>query len=452
MINTASDKIALFVTSFPRSALSSTELHLVTRALLDTLVCALAGSREPASTIALRYARGHSALASGTVWATGETLPIELAALVNGTMGHALDYDDVSSPLRGHPSVAMFPALLALGESIDASGHDILDAYAVGFEVCLRLARSMVDDHYAKGWHSTSSVASLGAVAACARLLKLTRQQCVNALGIAVAQIAGSRQNFGTMAKPFQAGQANALALRAIGLARLGFDASADALDGAQGYSALYADGADLSGQLDQLGTLPLELETSGIEVKKYPLCYATHRALDGLMDLLGEFPALSLADIDRVEVTTNYRATVPLIYASPQTGLEGKFSMQYAVVAALLDRKIGLTSFEDAAVQRPEVQAFLSRVTVREGAPPMFPRWASLRIVLRKGQVLAKRVDQLRGSKELPLSDAELIAKGVDCCAYGRPSVNAERLSHACFSLPQDKLSSVLAALKVSA
>lgn len=451
-MNTASDKIALFVTSFPRSALSSTELHLVTRALFDTLVCALAGSREPASTIALRYVRGHSALASGTVWATGETLPIELAALVNGTMGHALDYDDVSSPLRGHPSVAMFPALLALGESIDASGHDILDAYAVGFEVCLRLARSMVDDHYAKGWHSTSSVASLGAVAACARLLKLTRQQCVNALGIAVAQIAGSRQNFGTMAKPFQAGQANALALRAIGLARLGFDASAEALDGAQGYSALYADGADLSGQLDQLGTLPLELEMSGIEVKKYPLCYATHRALDGLMDLLGEFPALSLADIDRVEVTTNYRATVPLIYASPQTGLEGKFSMQYAVVAALLDRKIGLTSFEDAAVQRPEVQAFLSRVTVREGAPPMFPRWASLRIVLRKGQVLAKRVDQLRGSKELPLSDAELIAKGVDCCAYGRPSVDAERLSHACFSLPQDKLSSVLAALKVSA
>jgi 2-methylcitrate dehydratase PrpD len=316
-MNTASESIASFVTSFPRSALSSSQLHLVTRALFDTLVCALAGAREPASTIALQYATGQSAVACGTVWATGETLPIELAALVNGTMGHALDYDDVSSPLRGHPSVAMFPALLALGESMDASGQDVLDAYVVGFEVCLRLARAMVDDHYAKGWHSTSSIASLGAVAACARLLKLTQQQCINALGIAVSQIAGSRQNFGTMAKPFQAGQANALALRAIGLARLGFDASAEALDGAQGYSALYADGADLSEQLKQLGRLPLELETSGIEVKKYPLCYATHRTLDGLMDLLGEFPTLSLADIDCVEVTTNYRATVPLIYAS---------------------------------------------------------------------------------------------------------------------------------------
>ncbi len=450
-MNTASGKIASFVTSFPRSALSSSQAHLVTRALFDTLVCALAGAREPASTIALQYASGQSALASGTVWATGEILPIEFAALVNGTMGHALDYDDVSSPLRGHPSVAIFPALLALGESIDACGQDIVDAYAVGFEVCLRMARAMVDDHYAKGWHSTSSIGSLGAVAACARLLTLTRQQCVNALGIAVAQIAGSRQNFGTMAKPFQAGQANALALRAIGLARLGFDASAEALDGAQGYSALYADGADLSGQLDQLGTSPLELETSGIEVKKYPLCYATHRALDGLMDLIGEFPALGLSDIDFVEVTTNYRATVPLIYASPQTGLEGKFSMQYAVVAALLDRKVSLTSFEDSAVQRPEVQAFLPRVTVREGAPPMFPRWASLRIMLCNGQVLTKRIDQLRGSKELPLTDTELVSKGADCCAYGRPSVDAAKLAQACFSLPQQKLSTVLTALRVS-
>jgi 2-methylcitrate dehydratase PrpD len=124
---------------------------------------------------------------------------------------------------------------------------------------------------------------------------------------------------------------------------------------------------------------------------------------------------------------------------------------MQYAVAAALLDRKVGLTSFEDSAVQRPEVQAFLSRVTVREGAAPMFPRWASLRIVMRNGQVLTKRIDQLRGSKELPLSDAELIAKGVDCCAYGRPSVDAERLAHACFSLPQQKLSSVFIALRAS-
>ncbi len=447
-MTTASDKIATFVTTFDRSKLTPSLLHVSARALFDTVVCALAGVREPASDIVMRYARGQSALSGGTVWATGETLPIELAALVNGTMGHALDYDDVSSPLRGHPSVAIFPALVALGESIDSTGEDILDAYIVGFEVCLRLARAMVDDHYAKGWHSTSSVASLGAVAACARLLKLPHAQCVNALGIAVAQIAGSRQNFGTMSKPLQAGHANTLALRSIGLARLGFDASDQALDGEQGYSALYANGADLSCQLDQLGSLPLELESSGIEVKKYPLCYATHRTLDGLMDLMADTPELDLSAVDRVEVTTNFRATVPLIYDAPKTGLEGKFSMQYAVTAALLDKKIGLSSFDDQAVQRREVQAFMPRVKVREGEPPMFPRWAALRIVLKDGRILEKRIDKLRGSTELPLSDVALVEKGRDCCLYGDLPVEAAKLAEACFRLPQQKLSSVLAVL----
>ena len=139
---TASDKIATFITTFQRTTLTSSHFHLAARALFDTLVCALAGAREPASHVVLKYAQGQTAAASGTVWTTGERLPIELAALVNGTMGHALDYDDVSSPLRGHPSVAIFPAVLALGESVDAAGLEVLDAYAVGFEVCLRMARA----------------------------------------------------------------------------------------------------------------------------------------------------------------------------------------------------------------------------------------------------------------------------------------------------------------------
>ena len=165
-------------------------------------------------------------------------------------------------------------------------------------------------------------------------------------------------------------------------------------------------------------------------------------------MDLLIDFPSLSLSDIESVEVVTNFRATVPLIYDNPQTGLEGKFSMQYAVTAAILDKKIGLSSFDDHAVQRPEVQAFMSRVKVREGEPPMFPRWAELRVVLRDARVLTKRIDHLRGSKERPLSDAELVAKGVDCCAFGGSPIDATILANACFNLPQQKLSTVLAAL----
>jgi 2-methylcitrate dehydratase PrpD len=322
-----------------------------------------------------------------------------------------------------------------------------MDAYIVGFEVTLRLARAMVDDHYAKGWHSTASVASFGATAACAYLLKLTHIQTVHALGIAVSQIAGTRQNFGTMSKPLQAGQANAIALRAVSLAELGFDASVEAMDGKQGFTALYAEGIDLHAELDRLGCAPLELERSGIEIKKYPLCYATHRTIDGLLDILKEHP-LTLAEIECVDIQTNYRATVPLIYSHPKTGLEGKFSMQYAVTAALLDGEILLSSFDDAAVQRPLVQSFLSKVRVTEGAPPLFPRWANIDIRLRNGRHIQKRVERLRGSTEYPLSDATLIEKGIDCCTYGGGHVSATDLANICFALDHLPVSALIAVL----
>ena len=446
-MQSASEKIASFVVDVDPAVIRPELRHIAARAVYDTLICAIAGAGEPASRLSLKYAQGHVAPRMATAWATGDLLSLEMAALVNGTTGHALDFDDVSSPLRGHPTVAMIPALIALGESIAAQGRAVIDAYVVGFEIALRLARAMVDDHYAKGWHSTASIASLGATAACAYLLKLTHTQTVHALGIAVAQIAGTRQNFGTMSKPLQAGQANAIALRAVSLAEIGFDASALAMDGKQGYAALYAEGMDIHPQLDGLGRLPLELERSGIEIKKYPLCYATHRTIDGLLDILKEQP-LKLEDIDHVDIQTNFRATVPLIYSEPQTGLEGKFSMQYAVTAALLDGAVSLRSFDDAAVQRPAVQAFLSKVRVSEGSPPMFPRWAEISIWLKSGQCIKKRVERLRGSKEQPLSDAELIEKGLDCCAYGKHQGSAVDLANSCFALDHLPVSTLISVL----
>lgn len=443
----ASEKIASFVVDFDPAVVDISLRHIAARAVYDTLVCALAGAGEPASVLSLKYAQGHTAPRMATAWATGDRLSIEMAALVNGTTGHALDFDDVSSPLRGHPTVAIIPALLALGESIGAQGRSVIDAYIVGFEVTLRIARAMVDDHYAKGWHSTASVASLGATAACAYLLKLTHTQTVHALGITVSQIAGTRQNFGTMSKPLQAGQANAIALRAVSLAELGFDASVQSMDGKQGYTALYADAIDIHTELDGLGSIPLELERSGIEIKKYPLCYATHRTIDGLLDILKEYP-VTLKDIDSVEIQTNFRATVPLIYSQPKTGLEGKFSMQYAVTAALLDGEVLLSSFEDAAVQRPIVQSFLSKVHVTEGDPPMFPRWAHINIRLRDGRNIEKRIEHLRGSTQYPLADEALVEKGKDCCAYGGGHVSATDLADRCFALDQLPVSALIAVL----
>lgn len=435
----AAQRIAAFACGLQPQHLDPALVEACGRALLDTYAVAIAGRNEEASELALRYARASALPAPGRAarhWGSGEVLPLELAALCNGVAAHVLDYDDVTSPMRGHPSVALLPALVGLAEAIDAGGAELACAYVAGFEVICKLSKAIAVKHYARGWHSTASIGTLGAAVACARLLRLDAQRSTHAIGLAVAQAAGSRANFGTHAKSFQAGHANAAGLRAALLAAEGFDAAPGVLDDPFGYMDLVAHGESLQEQLDTLGQAPLELLASGIEVKKYPLCYATHRTLDGVLDLRQEL-RLTLADVAAVHVRTSAGALTPLIHTRPQTGLEAKFSMQYAVTAALLDGVVGLASFTDDAVRRPEAQAFLPQVTTDDRTDsPTFPRWAEIEITLRNGQRLQRRVDQLRGAADAPLTLAELRAKLQDCLAWGRARVDVERLMAASLSL----------------
>ena len=428
----AAERIAAFACGFQTGQLTPALVQATGRALLDTYACAVAGRHEDASQLALRYARASALPAAGRAashWGTGEPLPLELAALCNGVAGHVLDFDDVTSPLRGHPSIALLPALLALAEANDAHGSELACAYVVGFEVICKLSKAMAVKHYARGWHSTASIGTLGAAVACAHLLRLDATRTTHAIGLAVAQAAGTRANFGTHAKSFQAGHCNAAGLRAALLAAEGFDAAPGVLDDAFGYMDLYANGESLAAQLETLGQGALELVESGIEVKKYPLCYATHRTLDGVLDLRAEH-GLTLADVQTVDVRTSTGALTPLIHPRPQTGLEAKFSMQYAVAAALRDGEVRLSSFTDAAVQRPEVQAFFAHVGTDDGGDgPAFPRWTDIALTLRNGRALSRRVDRLRGSAEAPLTHAELRAKLQDCLAWGRAEADVDRL-----------------------
>ncbi|HEX2548122.1 MAG TPA: MmgE/PrpD family protein [Ramlibacter sp.] len=428
----AAERIAAFASSLQPAQLTPELLQATGRALLDTYACAIAGRNEEATQLAMRYARASALPAPGRAardWGTGAPLPLELAALVNGVAGHVLDYDDVTSPMRGHPSIALLPALVGLAEASDASGAELACAYVAGFEVICKLSKAIAVKHYARGWHSTSSIGTIAAAAACARLLRLDARRTTHAIGLAVAQAAGSRANFGTHAKSFQAGQANAAGLRAALLAAEGFDAAAGVLDDAFGYLDLYGNGESLAPQVETIGTAPLELLASGIEVKKYPLCYATHRALDGVLDLRGEH-GLTLADVGAVHVRTSAGALTPLIHMRPQTGLEGKFSMQYALTAALLDGAVLLSSFTDAAVRRPEAQPFFASVTTDDATDsPTFPRWTEITLTLKNGSRLQRRVDLLRGSAQSPLSLQELRVKLEDCLAWGEAHADVDRL-----------------------
>jgi 2-methylcitrate dehydratase PrpD len=440
---TASEKLASFASAFRLHEQAAQRTGQVARALADTFAVAVAGANEGASQRALNYVRQElgggnarkASAGSATLWGTRFSARPEGAALWNGIAAHVLDYDDVTSPMGGHPSVALLPALVALAEARGLRGGSLVSAYIVGFEVACKLGRALGSAHYDKGWHTTSSIGTVGAAAACAKLLGLDARGVSDAIGLAVAQAAGTRENFGTDAKAFQAGQCGAAAVRAALLAERGFSASATALDGASGYATLYSATDDLAKELLSLGREPLEIDQSGIEVKKYPACYVTHRPIDAVLDFKREH-GLSLEDVRHVSVETSASGLAPLITHVPTTGVEGKFSLPYVIAAALSDGAVRLSSFTDDAVRRPDIRSFFGKVDAHEASGKMTPRWASVRLTLAAGQTLDRRVDVLRGSPRAPLSDAQLTEKLVDCLSWGGSRLSATTLLDECVAI----------------
>src|SRR5260221_994806 len=427
---TASEIVAAFASDFDSSRLREDHIFRCGRALADTMAVAIAAQNEPAVRRAFDYVetlapslatgQGRSQHGMASLWGRGQQSTVEGAALFNGIAAHALDFDDASSPMSGHPSIALLPCLIALAEARRIEGIRVASAYVVGFEICCKLGRALDLTHYSRGWHMTATLGTIGAAAACGHLLRLDAERITHAIGLALAQTGGTRENFGTDAKSLQAGQANAAAIRAALLAERGFTASAHALDGRAGFTHLYSGGEDIAPALATLGSQPLEIDDSGIEVKKYPACYGIHRPLDGLFDLMAE-RSFALEDGARISIETSYCALAPLVRHPPRNGTEGKFSMEYTIAAAIADRGIRLSSYSDEVVTRRSIAPYLDRVAAREVTATMTPRWASIAIVLQNGQMRKRRVDALRGSPQSPLSDEEFLAKVSDCMSWGR-------------------------------
>ena len=441
----ASRQIAAYAVRWRSADIAEKHLHLARRALLDTYAVAIAGRGEDAAKIALRHAEALGGWGTATVWSSGTTLPAESAAWVNAITAHVLDYDDVMTPMRGHISVALVPPLIALAQETKATMRDYATAYLAGFEVMAKFSRVMALTHYSRGWHSTYSMGVIGAAVSCSVLLGLDETQTMNSIGLAVAQAAGTRENFGTMAKSFQAGQCATAAVRSAMLARAGYDAAATSLDGPYGYMALYAENEPLGPELDALGHTPLEIDATGIDIKKYPCCYATHRGLDAILSLRREH-GLTLEDVASVDMLTSAGGLEALICPRPTTGLEGKFSMEYAMAAALADGAIRLSSFDEAQIRRPEIQAYFDKVKTVEAPGPKLPRWSHVTLNLKDGRKLDRRVQVARGDAGDPLTDDELIAKVEDCFRFGGSNADAKTFAVALLGAGSRSMKEVLA------
>ena len=390
-------------------------------AVFDTVAAILSGVNEPASRTILRYKTTDGAPGPATVVGTTYRLSPASAALVNGTMGHALDYDDVLMSMRSHPSVVLVPAVLAVGEAQKSSGAEVLTAYLAGLEIVDKLGLLVGYAQVANGWHTTSTLGALGAAAAAGRLLKLPERQMRMAVGIAASMAGGLQKNFGTMTKPMHAGLAAHSGVMAAMLAADGFTASEDVLEGKRSYLEVLVAKAEPARMLC-FGS-PFAVISPGLHVKRYPCCYATHRAIDAVFNLKSEYPGLDVNQIVSVTCLGPASAFNALIHDSPTNGLEGKFSMPYTVAAAFLDGRVSIHSFQDEMVRREAVRSFMAKVCKVEdpalsltGPDGSDRRFTEVTVTMGDGRILKNKVVRLKGSAEVPLSDQELAEKFVEC------------------------------------
>jgi 2-methylcitrate dehydratase PrpD len=417
----------------------------------DCVGVMLAGAREPAPQM-LQAMLAPAGKEATLLFGAGRASAPE-AAWINGTAAHALDYDDVAQ--RGHPSTVLVPAILAEAEALGSSGEAMVVAYAAGYETWAELVRRDPDQHHSKGWHPTGIFGAIGSAAACASLRRLDAQQAAHAIALGASQSAGLMSNFGTMAKPFHAGRAAHAGVVSARLAEKGFTAALDALEHPQGFLAAVSP----AGRMDVDSAIEAgsvwKLVKSGLSVKKYPLCFCTHRALDGMFDLL-QAGKVDADQVRRVIVSTSRRNATILRNHAPQTGLEAKFSMEFAMASALIAGRAGLGELSDAFVRRPEVQAMMQRVAVEpdDRMDPLtgYAIYDEVTLETEGGTTPRTiRVAKVRGGADLPLSREELWAKFEDCLHVGKSRAPARDLFDALMSLERQPQARDLPGLAVA-
>jgi 2-methylcitrate dehydratase PrpD len=421
-----------FVADLSLRQIPSEGCNIARTGIADCFGVLIAGARDTEIALVDRELGSSSGSALASLIPSGARRTAESAALINGVAAHVLDYDDVS--LDGHPSALLVPAIFAQGEVSGSSGAEMLVAYIAGYEVWAELLAREPTPLHRKGWHPTSVLGTVAAAAACAKLRGLDAAGTATAIAIAASMSSGLVANFGTMTKSFQVGRAAQSGVIAARLAQAGLTASLDALEHPAGLlTALSPEGnAELDRPFVAAGK-EWHIVSHGLNIKRYPICYATHRSIDAALDLVERYD-LSPGQIERIHVATGKTQLLMLRNSRPQTGLEAKFSMQFAMAAALCARNVGLRELTDEFVRRPEVQAIFPRVSVAGTTITMagsnFAPADAVEITTVTGETLKSGpVEYAKGSHQRPLSRDELWIKFADCLGAEFPD---SKKSHA--------------------
>jgi 2-methylcitrate dehydratase PrpD len=422
--------LAAFVAQLQSQDVPAPAIPIVRRGIADCVGVAFASAHEPVLAHALatvpRAQAGEARLWTETTFASAAD-----AAFVNAVAGHALDFDDTG--LDGHPSVVIAPAVLAQAEALGLTWRDAVTAYVAGYEVWAELIARDADKHHGKGWHPSAVFGVVACAAACAWLRRLDPVRTAHALGIAASMAGGLVANFGSMTKPLQVGLAVRNGVNAAALAERGVTAAPDALESPRGFLAALspAGRARLDGPC-RAGA-PWQIVQQGINIKRYPICYATHRIVDAALSLHPQL-AHRLGEVEEIVAELGHLQAAMLRSSRPTTALDAKFSAEFTIACALARGHVDLQDLSDERVNEPVVQALLRkvRVAVQTGSDaeePLFSPADRLSVRLRDGsQCQADPVRRALGHASRPIGEAELRAKFMACAATSITPPDATR------------------------
>ncbi|HEY0337302.1 MAG TPA: MmgE/PrpD family protein, partial [Burkholderiales bacterium] len=398
MQKTQTEQFAEHVLDIRYDRLPIAAIDVANQVTLDGLAVTLAGATEPLGVgrISIEYVRQMGGAPQASVVAGGFKTSVQSAAYVNGTMAHALDFDNTWYPLN-HPTSPTLPAILAIAEHEKLSGRTIIEAIVAAFEAQARVRLAATAMETGSGFHKPGMTGTLGAVAGAARALELSKHQMLMALGLAGSRAGSISINTGTMTKSSHSGHAARMGVECALLARMGWTASAD-LFGPKGFFDTFFHGQGEPHRLVEGFAKPLRMIDPGVGFKKHPSNYFTHRPIDAALALRVEH-AIEPSHIESVEVVFPRFDYVNRPF--PQTGLDGKFSVQYTTALALLDGEVTIDSFTNERRFAPDVEALLRRttLTVDESIPTDFDRMhAIVAVTLKNGKQHSKRVERLSG------------------------------------------------------
>jgi 2-methylcitrate dehydratase PrpD len=425
------EKLARFAVETSYRSFPKPVIHQAKRCFLDLLGVALGGSKQPLGNILVKLAKDFGGKPQATVLGYGLKTNVMNAALVNGAIAHALDYDDTHIYSIGHPSAPVIPAILAVAEWKGLSGKSALEAFILGFEVETRIGLGLGPKHYDRGWHKTSTYGRFGAAVAAGKLLGLSLEQMKQAMGLAGTQAAGLRLVFGTMTKPFHPGKCAFDGVLSAILAQRGFTCATNIIEGKKGFVEVLGDHSKLEPMVKNLGK---RYEVLRDTFKPYAACLLTHPAIDAIIEMRNKYD-LRPEDVGEIQCDVARFCLDAAGQVEPRTGLSGKFSTYYCAALALAEGVAGEDMFTDRKVLDPKMVALRKKVKAR--VVPRFKNTeARVTITTKAGKKYSAYVDRPKGDPRNPPTDQELEDKFRSLAAFVLPQRKIESLVKTIWSL----------------